>query len=235
MLDAIGKPGFASLAAEVEVGLARMAHRPSADAVVEVEQAGLVGDLGAGLGRDQAARRGGRDRRLRVARALADEAARADRAILDRIAFLGGDPDGRWTGRRACRRRCGALRARAGAAPARVRRWRGGLGAGAGLGARLGAAAAAGAFFSFSSPRLTGEGRESRPRRCALPITALRLTPPRSSAIWLAVEPSAHIVFSRSIRSSVQLMKYTTPCVLRQARAVPIGDCRRERPDSLMG
>src|SRR5688572_19580462 len=59
-------------------------------------------------------------------------------------------------------------------------------------------------FLSFSSPGLTGEGRASRPRRCALPMTALRLTPPSSSAIWLAVAPSAHIFFSRSIRSSVQ-------------------------------
>jgi hypothetical protein len=40
-----------------------------------------------------------------------------------------------------------------------------------------------------------------------LPITALRLTPPSSSAIWLAVDPSAHIFFSRSMRSSVQDMQ----------------------------
>src|SRR3990170_7958145 len=81
-----------------------------------------------------------------------------------------------------------------------------GLGAGFSAGARGGAGGAA-AFFSFSSPGLTGEGRDSRPRRCALPITALRLTPPNSSAIWLAVEPPVHIVFRRSIRSSVQDMK----------------------------
>src|SRR5437763_824773 len=36
-----------------------------------------------------------------------------------------------------------------------------------------------------SSFGLTGEGRDWRPRRWALPITALRETPPKSSAIWL--------------------------------------------------
>src|SRR4051812_50090324 len=74
MLDAIGEAGVGRLSAEMEVGLAGMAHRPLADAVVEIEQAGLVGDLGARLGRDQAARRRGRDRRLLIAGALADEA-----------------------------------------------------------------------------------------------------------------------------------------------------------------
>ena len=64
MLDAIREARVGLLPAEVEVGLAGMADRPFADAVVEIEQAGLVGDLGARLGRDQAARRGGRDRRL---------------------------------------------------------------------------------------------------------------------------------------------------------------------------
>jgi hypothetical protein len=37
-----------------------------------------------------------------------------------------------------------------------------------------------------------------------LPITALRETPPSSSAIWLAVMPLLHSSFSRSMRSSVQ-------------------------------
>ena len=55
-----------------------------------------------------------------------------------------------------------------------------------------------------SSPGLTGDGRASRPSRWAFPITALRLTPPNFSAISLAVAPSCHIVFSRSMRSSVQ-------------------------------
>src|SRR5690348_7149420 len=83
MRDAVGEAGVGRLTAEMEVGLARMAHRPLADAVVQVEQAGLVGDLGARLGGHEATRRRGRDRRLLVARALANEAARADRAILD--------------------------------------------------------------------------------------------------------------------------------------------------------
>src|SRR4029453_17866645 len=98
--------------------------------------------------------------------------------------------------------------------------------AGAGFGAVAGfAALGAGAglaFFSFSSPAFTGEGRDSRPRRCALPITALRLTPPNSSAIWLAVEPWVHIVLRRSMRSSVQLIEIQTPsycCVPQVANA----------------
>ena len=67
-------------------------------------------------------------------------------------------------------------------------------------------AGAGAAFFSFSSPGLTGDGRASSPRRCALPITALRLTPPSSSAIWLAVDPPSHIFVRVAIRSSVQLI-----------------------------
>ena len=45
VLDAIGEPGVNLHAAEVEVRLARVAHRPAADAIVEIEQAGLVGDF----------------------------------------------------------------------------------------------------------------------------------------------------------------------------------------------
>jgi hypothetical protein len=37
-----------------------------------------------------------------------------------------------------------------------------------------------------------------------LPITALRVTPPSSLAIWLADWPSAHMRLSVSTRSSVQ-------------------------------
>ena len=79
MLDAIGEAGVHLVAAEVEVRLAGVAHRPAADAVVKVEQRGLVGDLRARLGRHKAARRGRRNRRLLVARALTQEAAGADR------------------------------------------------------------------------------------------------------------------------------------------------------------
>src|SRR3954470_22220884 len=94
MLDAIGKAGVCLLPAEMEVGLAGMADRPFADAVVEIEQRRLVGDFGARLGRNQPARRRRRDRRLLIARALADEAAGADRAILQLL--RGGLPLRRW-------------------------------------------------------------------------------------------------------------------------------------------
>ena len=47
-------------------------------------------------------------------------------------------------------------------------------------------------------------------KRCTLPITALRLTPPSSSAIWLAVRPFSHIVFNWLMRSSVQDIGYMT-------------------------
>src|SRR3954463_10747966 len=82
MLDAIGKAGIGGRPAEMEIGLAGMADRPFADLLVEIEQAGLVGDLRARLGGNQAARRRRRDRRLLLARSLADEAARADRTDL---------------------------------------------------------------------------------------------------------------------------------------------------------
>src|SRR5207248_381494 len=82
MVDAIRKAGIGRVAAEMEVGLAGMADRPFANTVVEVEQPGLFGHFGARLSRNQAARRRGWDGRLLVARSLADEAARTDRAIL---------------------------------------------------------------------------------------------------------------------------------------------------------
>lgn len=71
MLDAIGEPGIHLLAAEMEVWFAGMAHRPAADAIVEIQQAGLVSDFRARLGGNQAARRGGRDRSLLITGALA--------------------------------------------------------------------------------------------------------------------------------------------------------------------
>src|SRR5258708_18133709 len=79
MFDAIGEARVDLLAAEMEVRLAGMAHRPGADAVVELEQAGLARHLGTRLGRNQPARRGRGDRRLLIARALAQEAAGSDR------------------------------------------------------------------------------------------------------------------------------------------------------------
>src|SRR5690606_15362912 len=96
----------------------------------------------------------------------------------------------------------------------------------------LAAGLALGASFAF-----TGEGRDLRPRRCALPITALRETPPSSSAIWLAVAPPSHILVSVAIRSSVQLIESSIPqqigC-LRGRRNLPdrtAADSRRPMAD----
>src|SRR5260370_19471282 len=48
--------------------------------------------------------------------------------------------------------------------------------------------------------------RPANPSRCTLPITALRVMPPSSAAIWLADNPSVQSFFSVSTRSSVQVM-----------------------------
>src|SRR3546814_1293067 len=79
MVDAIGKARIGRTPAEMEIGLAGMAERPLADLLVEIEQARLVGDLRARLGRHQAARRSRRNRRLLVSGTLAEEAARPHR------------------------------------------------------------------------------------------------------------------------------------------------------------
>src|SRR3546814_6159640 len=84
-------------------------------------------------------------------------------------------------------------------------------GLGAGFGAALGVS---------SSLGLTGDGRDCSPSRCALPMTALRLTPPSASAIWLAVIPFSHIALSVSLRSSVQAMS---------ALQNPLPGCGRRR------
>src|SRR5437588_2313131 len=47
--------------------------------------------------------------------------------------------------------------------------------------------------------------RPERASRCTLPMTALRVMPPSSPAIWLAERPSAHNFFKSSTRSSVQV------------------------------
>lgn len=57
MFDAIGEAGVHLLATEMEVGLAGVTDRPLADLLVEIEQAGLAGDLGVGLA--GTSRRGG--------------------------------------------------------------------------------------------------------------------------------------------------------------------------------
>src|SRR6056297_4134882 len=83
-----------------------------------------------------------------------------------------------------------------------------GAGLGAGFGAGLGLASAVGAgFASLAAPDAPEPLRLDRPRRCTLPITALRVTPPNSLAIWLADCPSPHIFFNRSTRSSFHAMQ----------------------------
>src|SRR6516225_9712468 len=49
-----------------------------------------------------------------------------------------------------------------------------------------------------------GAARPDRPKRCTLPITALRVTPPSCLAIWLAERPSSQSFLRISTRSSVQ-------------------------------
>ena len=90
-----------------------------------------------------------------------------------------------------------------------------GFGVGAGSGFGAGAASAAGCaaglagLASAAGAAVFAAARFERPSRCTLPITALRVTPPSSFAIWLALWPSAHIVFSFSTRSSVQDMSFS--------------------------
>src|SRR3546814_13070245 len=79
MFDTIGETGVHRHAAQMEVGLARMPHRPAADADVKVEQARLVGDLRARLCRHAAAARGWRDRRMLIDGTPAGASARGDR------------------------------------------------------------------------------------------------------------------------------------------------------------
>src|SRR6267378_570865 len=63
--------------------------------------------------------------------------------------------------------------------------------------------------------------RPERPRRCTLPITALRVMPPSSAAIWLADSPSPHNFFRSSTRSSVHIIVFC-PCSHRaEARTAP--------------
>ena len=75
--------------------------------------------------------------------------------------------------------------------------------------ARAGAAGASAAAAVFASLGFSGDGRDARPSRCALPITALReRLSPMSSAIWLAERPSSHKVLSIAMRSSVQAISF---------------------------
>src|SRR5262245_37643490 len=62
--------------------------------------------------------------------------------------------------------------------------------------------------------------RPDRPRRCTLPITALRVTPPRRPAIWLAERPSAHSFFKSSTRSSFQAMPWFSAVAIAAGRRI---------------
>src|SRR5580704_1374055 len=55
--------------------------------------------------------------------------------------------------------------------------------------------------------------RPDSPRRCTLPITELRETPPSSAAIRLADSPSAQSFFSNSTRSSVHVIGTHLRCL----------------------
>ncbi len=70
----------------------------------------------------------------------------------------------------------------------------------------LGARARVVALRFVALDGLDGLARPDRPRRCTLPITALRVTPPSLVAIWLADSPSAHNFDNVSTRSSVHAM-----------------------------
>ncbi len=68
--------------------------------------------------------------------------------------------------------------------------------------------------------------RPDRPRRWTLPITALRVMPPSSAAIWLAERPSDQSFLSCSTRSSVQR---------HRAFSCPAADCLAESESSSPG
>src|SRR5262249_4762586 len=50
--------------------------------------------------------------------------------------------------------------------------------------------------------------RPESPSRCTLPMTAFRVMPPSSAAIWLAESPSAQSFFKSSTLSSVQPIRF---------------------------
>ncbi len=107
MFHAIGKPRVHGSAAEMEVRFARMAHRPAAYLVRKIENACLVGDLGARLGRNQPARE------VQEGSAAADRLGPGARSPPDR-------PKRSW----ACRVICWAVPARESMDPAHARRGR---------------------------------------------------------------------------------------------------------------
>jgi hypothetical protein len=208
MLDAIREARIGRVAAKVKSGSPGCPTGHLQIFSLRSSRLVLSAISGLGLAGHQPARRRGRDRRLLVARALAHEAARADRA------------DQRL--RRGRRRgRVGALLRRLvdrskGGSPVHLQRGGGGeidrfrLRRGSAAAAARGAPRAGCGSFGF-----TGDGRDWRPRRWALPITALRDTAPNSSAIWLAVMPRVHISCKRSILSSVQDIPFSREALAR--------------------
>jgi hypothetical protein len=217
MLDAIREAGIGRVAAEVEIGLTRMAHRPFADLLVEIEQAGLVGDLRARLGGTR--RRGGAGG-IGACWSPGPWRTKPPGPIERTSGWAGAGAAG--VGRAAAAGACsssasGSSARSKGGSPSTSRdvvagksTFSGCAGAGAGWAVAAGASSAACGSFGF-----TGEGRDCRPSRWALPITALRDTAPNSSAIWLAVMPRLHISFKRSILSSVQDIPFSREALAR--------------------
>lgn len=85
MLYAVRKTGIHWLTAKVEIGLARMAHRPATDFIGKVQQAGLVCNRRIRFCWNQPARRCWRDRGLLIAGSLAQESSWADRDDLGKV------------------------------------------------------------------------------------------------------------------------------------------------------
>ncbi len=151
VIGAIGLAGFALGAAEAEIGVGRIAHRPAAHVLAQLHDGDALGEGHHHFGSISSARLSG------------------SKAV--------------WT--RAWTAKAEAARLGDGAKPT----------TGAGRAAGLRGRAAAGAEEVLARP--------DRPSRWTLPITALRVTPPSSPAIWLALRPSFHSFFRSSTRSSV--------------------------------
>src|SRR3989338_5327802 len=226
---AIGFARHRRQAAEPEIFGGGIADRPFAGALGQFHQRQTLGalfdfaDRGQSLGRDFV---GGRLRRQGL---TGGDDGLADRQGDDRGGGGGGHGGG-GGGMMALRigkgmivavgaaatgagcGRSGAVAGARGAAAGAGSAARGGSARGAtgstrgGGGAATGAAAAGAPAPPPSSRPLPAPTRFDRPRRWTLPITALRVTPPNSLAIWLADWPSAHIFLSVSTRSSVQDM-----------------------------
>src|ERR1700693_6399517 len=72
--------------------------------------------------------------------------------------------------------------------------------------------------------------RPDRPSRCTLPMTALRVIPPSSAAIWLAERPSDQSFFKSSTRSSVHDMRNPPQRGGLKLDGIPHSAGRRRRP-----